>query len=106
MRYAVINESMVVVNVCEWDGQQEWYLEAGLTAIPDPTGLSDKGAQWDGITFTKPVIATPVNDDDQYHRENRAMEFQARADAARKLGLIARADKLESTAHNVLNGLE
>ncbi|MFO1534281.1 MAG: hypothetical protein ABR586_01310 [Thermoplasmatota archaeon] len=51
MHYALVNESGLVVNVIEWDGETEWCAPDGLEAIPDDTGLVAQGDQWNGVSF-------------------------------------------------------
>ena len=56
MRYAVLDDGGVVVNVAEWDGSALWDDAARAIQSDD----ASPGDAWDGSKFVKAVPSPPV----------------------------------------------
>ena len=59
-RYAHINSSGEIVNICLWDGEAE-YKPSGVTLVKDD-GTARMGGIWDGnaFTFVEPTPPEPT----------------------------------------------
>ncbi len=102
--YAHVDGSGNVVNRARWDGVTPYTPPEGIALIQDTNGESWIGGTWDGANFS-PMPATPPPPPlTQEQREAQAIQFQMQSDAARKLGLTAKADALGAQAQSILAG--
>lgn len=60
-RYAMVDQgSGIVVNVIEWDGNEEtWQPPPGYQMVEDPDFRAGPGYSWDGETFQPPPGGEP-----------------------------------------------
>jgi len=102
MVYAVVDQSRVVVNRVEWDGVTPWSEPLGRLVVQDTNNESWIGGTWDGSKFSPRPLPAPTTAASQEEIERSAMQLQAYADAARKLGLVQKANDMEAKARGLL----